>query len=241
MSKADENERGGAPHGENRDTSLTHAFLSENSQHDFDSTQSLSADSNTETINFDANSEFIAGTTDSDRTQDFQPGSLQRDSGGIKETKARKFERKIPGYEILGELGRGAMGVVYLAKQVAANRKVALKVMLNIDHARREDIERFSIEVQSAAGLIHPNIIQIYEVGRDGRLPFFTQEYAPGGTLATKISREFLPVREAAEVVWVLSKAIAFAHERGIVHRDLKPSNILSVKTAPENCGLWTG
>jgi tRNA A-37 threonylcarbamoyl transferase component Bud32 len=134
---------------------------------------------------------------------------------------------KIPGYELIGELGRGAMGVVYKARQIRADRIVALKVMINIDHARPADIERFTVEAQSSARLHHPNIIQVYEVGQSGQSPYFTQEFATGGTLSSKIAKQMLSHAETAQVMHSLAAAVAYAHSRQIVHRDLKPLNIL--------------
>jgi len=137
----------------------------------------------------------------------------------------RKIE--IPGYRILGELGRGGMGVVYRAKQVRADRLVALKIMLNVAHAKPEEIERFHVEVQAAGRLQHPNIVQVYDVGQIEELPYFTQEYVSGGTLTQKIANQLLEHQETATAMLTLSKAIAYAHGKGIIHRDLKPSNIL--------------
>ncbi|MCU0708054.1 MAG: serine/threonine protein kinase [Pirellula sp.] len=134
---------------------------------------------------------------------------------------------EIPGYRILGELGRGGMGMVYRAKQVRADRLVALKVMLNVAHAKPEEVERFHIEVQAAGKLQHPNIVQVYDVGQVDELPYFTQEYVSGGTLSQKIANQLLGHQETATAMMTLSKAIAYAHGKGIIHRDLKPSNIL--------------
>ena len=138
-----------------------------------------------------------------------------------------KYQVSIPGYELIHELGRGAMGVVYKARQVRADRIVALKLMINLEHARPQDIERFTVEAQSVARLHHPNIIQVYEVGQSGAAPYFTQEYASGGTLAKKISVQMLSHTETAKIMLCLANAVAYAHSRKIIHRDLKPLNIL--------------
>jgi serine/threonine-protein kinase len=142
-------------------------------------------------------------------------------------SKAAPANVQIPGYEVIGELGRGAMGVVYKARQVKADRLVALKLMLGAEHADRTARERFDREAQAAARLQHPNIIQIFEVGELDGMPYFTLEFVAGGTLAAKVARDLLPPREAAGLVRTLARATQYAHEQQIVHRDLKPSNLL--------------
>jgi eukaryotic-like serine/threonine-protein kinase len=133
----------------------------------------------------------------------------------------------VPGYEILGELGRGAMGVVYRARQEHLNRVVALKMILAGGHAGAAEVARFKTEAEAVARLQHPGIVQIYDVGAaDGR-PFFSLEYCPGGSLAQKLDGTPLPSREAARLVEQLARAVQAAHEAGIVHRDLKPANVL--------------
>jgi WD40 repeat protein len=133
----------------------------------------------------------------------------------------------VPGYEILGELGRGGMGVVYKARQVAANRLVALKMILAGSHAGLEDLDRFRTEAEAIARLQHANIVQIYEVGEHGGLPFFSLEFCPGGSLDKKLAGTPLPPPEAARLVETLARAVQAAHDRHVVHRDLKPANVL--------------
>ncbi|HEV3145897.1 MAG TPA: serine/threonine-protein kinase [Gemmataceae bacterium] len=133
----------------------------------------------------------------------------------------------IPGYEILGELGRGGMGVVYKARQIRAERLVALKLMLHAGHAGSKARERFGLEVQAVARFQHPNIVQLYEVGEADGLPYFTLEFVPGGTLSKKIDLSLLSVRETATFMVILARAIGYAHRAGVVHRDLKPGNVL--------------
>jgi serine/threonine-protein kinase len=94
---------------------------------------------------------------------------------------ATEFAVSIPGYEILGELGRGGMGVVYKARQVMADRTVALKMILSGAHASEQDLNRFRIEAQAVARLQHPNIVQVHEVGDDHGLPYFSLEFCAGG------------------------------------------------------------
>ncbi|HEY2148006.1 MAG TPA: serine/threonine-protein kinase, partial [Pirellulales bacterium] len=133
----------------------------------------------------------------------------------------------IAGYEILGELGRGGMGVVYKARQTGLNRIVALKMILTDSDAGPAEISRFRAEAAAVARLQHPNIVQIIEVGENqGRL-FFSLEYMDGGGLNHKLGRRPQPPREAAALVETLARAIHHAHQRGVVHRDLKPANVL--------------
>src|SRR5207302_811653 len=125
------------------------------------------------------------------------------------------------------ELGRGGMGVVYLARQRQLNRTVALKMILAGSHASAGQLQRFLIEAEAVAQLQHANIVQIFESGEHEGLPYFTLEYVAGGSLADKVSRQPLPPREAALLVEQLARGMAYAHARGIVHRDLKPENVL--------------
>jgi ABC-type amino acid transport substrate-binding protein/tRNA A-37 threonylcarbamoyl transferase component Bud32 len=134
---------------------------------------------------------------------------------------------EVPGYEVLGELGRGGMGVVYQARQVKANRLVALKMILSGAHASPADVARFRREAEAVARLSHPNIVQVYEVGEHQGLPFFSLEFVEGGTLAQKLSGTPQPAPWAARMVEVLARAVHFAHQRNVIHRDLKPANIL--------------
>lgn len=131
----------------------------------------------------------------------------------------------VPGYEVLEEIGRGGMGVVFRARQHWPRRVVALK-MVRIDNKPNRRA-RFRAEVAAAARFIHPNVISIYEVGECRGVPFFSMEYATGGSLAHKLAQGPLPIREAAELVQTLARAIEFGHACGVVHRDLKPANVL--------------
>jgi len=131
------------------------------------------------------------------------------------------------GYEILGELGRGGMGVVYKARQVALNRVVALKMVLSGAHASQHQLERFRTEAEAIARFQHPHIVQIYEVGERDGLPFFSLEHLPGGSLSDQIKREPQPADGAARIAAQLARGIQYAHDHGIAHRDLKPANIL--------------
>jgi WD40 repeat protein len=131
------------------------------------------------------------------------------------------------GYELLGELGRGGMGVVYKATQVKLGRLVALKMILAGGHAGADDLARFRTEAEAIARLQHPNIVQVFEVGEYEGKPFFSLEFCPGGTLADKLAGTPIAPREAARLVETLARAMHAAHRKGVVHRDLKPGNVL--------------
>jgi tetratricopeptide (TPR) repeat protein/predicted Ser/Thr protein kinase len=133
----------------------------------------------------------------------------------------------VPGYEIVGELGRGGMGVVYKARQRGLNRWVALKMVLAGAHAGAAQLARFQTEAEAVARLQHPNIVQIYDVGELEGLPYFSLEYIDGLSLDQKIHRQPQPPREAANLTETLARAMQYAHENGIIHRDLKPANVL--------------
>jgi WD40 repeat protein len=139
----------------------------------------------------------------------------------------------VPGYEILGELGRGGMGVVYQARQVKADRLVALKMILAGAGADAADLARFRTEARAIARLTHPHIVGVYDVGEwragEGQppLPYFSLEFCAGGSLEKRLRGTPLPAGEAAQVVAVLARAMQAAHDRGVIHRDLKPANVL--------------
>jgi WD40 repeat protein len=139
----------------------------------------------------------------------------------------------LPGYEIVGEVGRGGMGVVYQAWQVSCRRLVALKMLPAGAQARPEQRARFRIEAEAAARLQHLNIVPIYEVGEQAGQPFFSMEFLAGGCLARALGREPWVVgspetqRRAAQLVETLARATHHAHQRGVIHRDLTPANVL--------------
>ncbi len=134
---------------------------------------------------------------------------------------------RVPGYELLSELGRGGMGVVYKARQTGLDRLVALKMVLSGAHAGAEQLARFHTEAQAVAHLKHPNIVQIYDVGECDGLPFFSLEFLDGGNLSDRIDSRPQTPRFAAETVAKLASAMFEAHKRNIIHRDLKPANVL--------------
>jgi tetratricopeptide (TPR) repeat protein len=133
----------------------------------------------------------------------------------------------LPGYEVLGELGRGGMGVVYRARQVALDRVVALKMIRAGGQAGEEERARFRTEAEAVARLQHPHIVQIHEVGEQGGLAYFFLEFCPGGSLDKKLAGTLLPPAAAAALVEKLARAMQAAHEKGVLHRDLKPANVL--------------
>ena len=132
----------------------------------------------------------------------------------------------IDGYEIVGELGRGGMGVVYLARQSSVGRLVALKMILAFK-AGPEEQARFRAEVEAVGRLQHPNMVTIHEVGEQAGRAFYSLEYIEGSNLRDQIDAKPQPARQAAEMVETLARAMAVVHRHGVIHRDLKPANVL--------------
>jgi WD40 repeat protein len=130
-------------------------------------------------------------------------------------------------YEVLQELARGNMGVVYRARHRSLNRLVALKTVRMGAHASAAELRRFRTEAEAVARLQHPNIVQIFEVGEAEHGPFLALELVEGSSLAERLDSGPLPPRAAAELVETLARAIHHAHSQGILHRDLKPHNVL--------------
>jgi formylglycine-generating enzyme required for sulfatase activity len=136
-----------------------------------------------------------------------------------------------PGYEILTELGRGGMGVVYKARQTSLNRLVAIKKILHGDDGDGGEVKRLLLEAETIARFQHPNIVQIHEVGLHAGSPFFVMELVEGGSLAQHCARGPLPPLQAAPLLITLARAIDHAHRHGVVHRDLKPANVLLARS----------
>lgn len=130
-------------------------------------------------------------------------------------------------YELLSELGRGGMGVVYRARQVSLNRLVALKTVLGVSGAGSQEVLRFRNEAESAANLRHPGIVGVYEVGEAGGRHYYSMEYIEGQDLSCLIRRNSLSGERAAAYLRQLAEAVEYAHEHGVLHRDLKPQNVL--------------
>jgi serine/threonine-protein kinase len=133
----------------------------------------------------------------------------------------------VPGYDLLGEVSRGGMGVIYRARHQASGRVVALKMILAGALSAPDERERFRAEVQAVAALRHPGIVTLYDVGDAPSGPYYTMEYVEGGSLADRLDGTPLPPQDAARLVRQLAEAAHAAHQQGIVHRDLKPGNIL--------------
>jgi serine/threonine protein kinase/WD40 repeat protein len=151
------------------------------------------------------------------------------------------FPQAPPGYEILEEIGRGGMGVVYKARHRALDRLVALKMIRTGEFADRDDRVRFEAEARAVAKLSHPNVIQIFEIGELNGLPYLALEYVAGESLADALRGDPFSPRPAAMLAATLARAIQHAHEAGIVHRDLKPANILLQKATPEEAKTKSG
>lgn len=150
------------------------------------------------------------------------------DEPGISRWKSLSLPTTIGDYNLIEELGRGGMGVVFRARQISLDREVAIKMILRGRLASEADLQRFLAEASATARLEHPNIVPVYEAGDiDGR-PFFSMQLVVGETLADRVANHGpLPQRETASIVAAIARATGFAHDHGVLHRDLKPSNIL--------------
>ena len=142
---------------------------------------------------------------------------------------SRRLKRQpiVPGYEILGEIGRGAMGVVYKARHRVLGRLVAIKMILSGQHADEKDRQRFRAEAEAVAQLDDEGIVKIYDVGESDGLPYLVLEYVDGETLARRLNGTPHEATQAVAIIRAIAIAVDTAHCRGIVHRDLKPANVL--------------
>lgn len=133
----------------------------------------------------------------------------------------------LPGYSVIGVLGSGGMGIVYDARQLALNRRVALKMVLRSAREDPSRLSRFYMEARTAASLHHPNIVEIYEIGEHEGRPYLSLERVEGPDLAHEIAGKGMAAQRAARLAEQLARAMDYAHSRGVIHRDLKPANIL--------------
>lgn len=154
-------------------------------------------------------------------------GDAAEKAGGREARPVPATIRYLGDYELLAEIGRGGMGVVYKARQMSLNRLVAVKMILAGEFARPAEIQRFRTEAEAAANLRHPGIVTIFEVGEHEGHQYYSMDLVEGESLASLINRQHLPLRQAAGLVVQIARAVHFAHQRGIIHRDLKPSNVL--------------
>jgi WD40 repeat protein len=143
----------------------------------------------------------------------------------------------VPGYELLAELGRGGMGVVFKARQVSVGRIVALKMILSGELAGPRERERFRAEAEAVGRLQHPNIVQLYEFGEVAGRPYFSLEFVGGGSLADQLDGRPRPADRSAGLVETLARAMHYAHQQGVIHRDLKPANVLLLPTDDHPAG----
>src|SRR5438876_9900010 len=138
---------------------------------------------------------------------------------------------KLGVYEILGALGAGGFGAVYKARDTRLNRTVAIKVLSEHVSNNTESRQRFEREAQTIAGLKHPNICVLHDVGQQDGIDFLVMEYIEGETLANRLRRGPLPLDQALKVAIEIADALDKAHRQGVTHRDLKPGNIMLTKS----------
>lgn len=151
----------------------------------------------------------------------------ERSSSADSEVLPPERGRLFGDYELLEEIARGGMGIVYKARQKSLNRIVALKMLPAGLFAQAESVQRFRVEAEAIAQLQHPNIVTIHEIGEEAGQPYFTMDYVAGRTLAEIVREGPLAANRAAGYVRAIAEAVHFAHEHGIIHRDLKPSNVI--------------
>lgn len=169
--------------------------------------------------------ETCGSSVDYDMPSGFCPACLL--TTALEASEVAAAGSRIDDYELLNEVARGGMGIVYRARQRAPSRIVALKMILPAHLNSLGAVNRFRTEAEAAASLDHECILPIYAVGEHDGAPFYSMKFADGGTLSARIESYREKPREAAGLIAKLARAVAFAHEHGILHRDLKPGNVL--------------
>ncbi len=190
-------------------------------------TATSTADSAERPVFQGATLDFASSPVDLNATQNSptQPASTPSQTDG-QATTSGGAPQSIAGYEIVGELGQGGMGIIYKARQLVPRRFVALK-MIRRDQATAGELARIRIEAEVIAQLQHPNIVQVYAFGEDAGRPYLALEYIEGGSIKDKLGGKPQPVLAAAQLVQTLALAMSVAHRQGIIHRDLKPANVM--------------
>src|SRR5437016_6391909 len=169
----------------------------------------------------------VAGVGDSGNVDELSGDNAKSTSGVKKAVRAATMLGELGDYELLEEIGRGAQGVVFRARQKSLNRTVALKVISLGQWASQAHLKRFRQEAEAAASLDHPSIVPIYEVGDCQGSCYFSMKFVEGGQLDEVVKREPMPIRRAVELIAKLARTVHYAHEHGILHRDIKPGNVL--------------
>jgi|GEM_PF-1220558 len=181
-------------------------------------------DPNADTIEADVGSSHAPGVAAGAGAEAAaEPGSAGRPAADSQRLRCREFGD----YEIISEVARGAMGIVYRARHKRLDRVVALKVLLSGEHASEGEIRRFTREAQALARLKHPNIVPIYDIGEVGGRHFFTMDFVEGTTLSKVLLERQLTATESLGIMEQIADAVSAAHGRGVIHRDVKPSNIM--------------